>query len=703
VREAVLEAVGGPVASTTIRRDTCTERRVLLVDEVDVLQSETFLGHVFTPVARYTSAPLTKLMKHIYESRADDTALRAIETGPLFRDVTAAAPDLETFMQGQLKLMLHQVRDFGASTRLHDPSRPYDYVVDRHRGVGYYDTDGTINFRFTPDQGSWYRAAFALLREQQLGNVVGDKEQRLSLPLACPSFSYAELPQRYCAVFAVTGTIRTLATDSRQYLETKCNVKHRTYAESIQPSLRFSVKKKLTDESTWHDAIEAAVTDAMRALSSAAHAPTDETYPCVVVFESTAAIHAFLAAKPRFVDLCRIISRNTPLNEVQRLVDAATEGNTLTLIDRPFGRGTDFKCKRCTQLTVIMTFLPPTISEEIQICGRTGRQGQPGCVSMVLCVEHVVKMLQPPLRYAQRQLAHKTSMIASRSGQTTSRPLRAPTACSSNATERDSKRIHSHAVTAISPSCALWIASGDSFANRILSTDLSAAEKRALVLEVCLPATNEVYLLLLDGSRSMACGYEGWTGSVASAVCGFFGFTGDNNARWTGVKHAFSETAMRLSSTMPDSYVIAEMFGRNGTSREIFAGPARNLPPHVLDCYQPDLETEYYEAFDTAHQSLKRDHVRVANRPLRILFLSDGDDNPISGRIAADAVKRLCGQHRVNSFHCLMVNQKVTTAITTIMATFKEHGAYVAAHSISNTSEMLAAFHSVFTAGASCY
>jgi hypothetical protein len=48
--------------------------------------------------------------------------------------------------------MVQQVKAFGHATRVHnpDPSHQYDYVVDREKGVGYYDSDGTINFRMAP-------------------------------------------------------------------------------------------------------------------------------------------------------------------------------------------------------------------------------------------------------------------------------------------------------------------------------------------------------------------------------------------------------------------------------------------------------------------------------------------------------------------------------------------------------------------------
>jgi hypothetical protein len=63
VREAVLEAVGAaprPDAVVT-QRDNCPERRVLLIDEVDVLYSRDFFGRMYLPTAHFTTPAIAAL------------------------------------------------------------------------------------------------------------------------------------------------------------------------------------------------------------------------------------------------------------------------------------------------------------------------------------------------------------------------------------------------------------------------------------------------------------------------------------------------------------------------------------------------------------------------------------------------------------------------------------------------------------------
>ena len=67
----------------------------------------------------------------------------------------------------------------------------------------------------------------------------------------------------------------------------------------------------------------------------------------------------------------------------------ATRSGKVTLAMREFGRGTDFICldgrvENNGGVVVIQTFLAEDQSEETQIKGRTGRQGQEGSYYMIL-------------------------------------------------------------------------------------------------------------------------------------------------------------------------------------------------------------------------------------------------------------------------------------------------------------------------------
>jgi len=64
----------------------------------------------------------------------------------------------------------------------------------------------------------------------------------------------------------------------------------------------------------------------------------------------------------------------------------------VSLITRPYGRGTDFFCldnvvNNEGGVVVVQTFLTETLSEEIQIQGRTARQSNPGSYYLIINCE----------------------------------------------------------------------------------------------------------------------------------------------------------------------------------------------------------------------------------------------------------------------------------------------------------------------------
>ena len=78
-----------------------------------------------------------------------------------------------------------------------------------------------------------------------------------------------------------------------------------------------------------------------------------------------------------------LITEESSHEERTSLFLKATERGVVTLMIREFGRGTDFKCFDKQMLVeggvhVIQAFFSTDISEEIQIKGRTARQGANG-------------------------------------------------------------------------------------------------------------------------------------------------------------------------------------------------------------------------------------------------------------------------------------------------------------------------------------
>jgi hypothetical protein len=721
IREAVLAALGTapPPHAKTTAPDNCPERRVLLLDEVDVLFTDAFSGlqSLYNPTARYVRPTVNALLHHIFTVRADAVALSNIETEQVFLDLIREDPKLEQFIRSQVSQMVAQVKDFGTSNSYPTADQPYNYVVDRQMGIGYYDSDGTINFRVAPP-GGWYRAAFACIHELSLGNLDVDVGCRVSLPLICPGFSYADMPrQSYCAVFGVTGTLvaqEALAAVTQQsnghkeLLEESCNVKHWTYTDPIVVSqtpkwaMGDTVMVAAGGDAAkeWCRTIATMIKEIQKEHNvdpDSAAVAVAETYPIVVTFEDPDTIQAFLNEIPGFRDQCQVICRNTPLREVQRRIHAATEGNTVTLVDRAFSRGTDFKCKRCTLLTLIQTYLPATVSEELQLRGRTGRQGQPGKVKVILCPDQVAAALKPPTgsKIAPTSPIDIYAAFAS---------IQCPEyLCVNTRNQLETERLAWHQA-----SLAQFRAenqAGSEFSARMLDPTVDIATKKDLVIDKCTPATgNPSYLFLIDGSNSMMNKYEGRFGRLVSAVKSYF--VNPDGVRWQDTCAAFKAAAECLKRTSPSTFVGIILFGRKGTSKTVFEGPASALDPDVLASFTPTLDTEYFEAFDAGCNLMEKNAAAVQGCALNVVFLTDGEDDPskkLPPRVATDAVKRLCANRAVASYHCLTVdlegNNDARKSLDAIEAVFRNQRAFTCAHQIHGAAQMLSAFDNVIVRG----
>jgi hypothetical protein len=91
------------------------------------------------------------------------------------------------------------------------------------------------------------------------------------------------------------------------------------------------------------------------------------------------------------------------LNEEERAnaVFRATAVGSITLCSRAFGLGVDFRCfdsriQKLGGLHVMQTFLSEDVSEEVQIQGRTARQGENGSYELILNASHLEKFFIIP-------------------------------------------------------------------------------------------------------------------------------------------------------------------------------------------------------------------------------------------------------------------------------------------------------------------
>ena len=116
--------------------------------------------------------------------------------------------------------------------------------------------------------------------------------------------------------------------------------------------------------------------------------------PIIIVFEHLTPLKQFYDSKffNDYRDQSQILTEETNPFHIKKIIDEATIEGYITLITKSLGRGTDFIIRddsiiKSGGVHVCQTFYSQTKSEEIQIKGRTARQGDPGSYSLIILDE----------------------------------------------------------------------------------------------------------------------------------------------------------------------------------------------------------------------------------------------------------------------------------------------------------------------------
>ncbi len=120
----------------------------------------------------------------------------------------------------------------------------------------------------------------------------------------------------------------------------------------------------------------------------------------LVFFENDVKLMNFLNCKSykSLKEKTRILTERAQSHEKDNIINVASLQGSITFLTRCYGRGTDIIAKDEVVeanggIHVIQTFLSEEYSEEVQIKGRTARQGGIGSYSLVLLDADLEKFL----------------------------------------------------------------------------------------------------------------------------------------------------------------------------------------------------------------------------------------------------------------------------------------------------------------------
>jgi len=399
IREQMLASLQGkkPTASKAAKPPP----RVLLIDEVDVFLDPGFLGGMYRPALTIPDQRVADLMRAIWaDATSNPTDLK--EYKALFDKPAVVSKEYMWFAQSAVYQMQRSVQDF--------KKKP------QQRGSDYELIDGWVWYKsqdqlVRSDQLTYtYMTNCVYLYEHERGSI--DESQLLNhglhLHAVCGEFSYAmltttepyssDVPAFYNFILGVTGTLQEgkLPPEARDLLRDYIQIKHMTYC----PSMYGALKRDFDSASKEDMQVTPSKSEHLIAIAeeiSKRLKPTSASYKgkraVIVFFESIDELEAFYKSDyfKRFKDNANRLTELSAKEPEERdsLVSKATRQGQVTLATRSFGRGVDFivddeHMVTCGGLHVLLTFFPRDVQEEVQIMGRSARQGEKGSFSMVM-------------------------------------------------------------------------------------------------------------------------------------------------------------------------------------------------------------------------------------------------------------------------------------------------------------------------------
>mmetsp|Transcript_1454 Transcript_1454/g.3035 ORF Transcript_1454/g.3035 Transcript_1454/m.3035 type:complete len:1153 (-) Transcript_1454:103-3561(-) len=375
--------------SKSIAFETVNNQReeILLVDEVDVFFGSEFYGQTYNQVTQIRESEVADILQYIwtmFKQGGTNLHLRDIQILPAYKQLQQKLPGCEFLLDNEIKLMLDQVK------RVDEEPYYLDHETDK---IGYKVMD-TISFNVTYG----YRTIFAYLKEANNGNLKMKDitlANALNMPVSCGQFSYANISP--ACILGVSGTLEAMGQYEKDLLA-NYGIEKFVYVPSVYGESNFQFDKAgegILINSTPSDHYHT-ITDQIKTI-------TNQKRAAIIFFQDKACLKKFVDSPfyPKLGRQKKVLTEELSSTDKEFIINKAATTGQVTLCSGVFGRGTDFFCKdeivqKNGGVAVIQTFLSAELSEEIQIQGRTARQGKKGSYHMVLLESDLEKSFKIP-------------------------------------------------------------------------------------------------------------------------------------------------------------------------------------------------------------------------------------------------------------------------------------------------------------------
>lgn len=380
IRETVAAVITGEQSSTAVAQGNGSSGslgacpRVLLVDEVDVFFTKDFYGSFYNPAVDLRHDKISELIQKIWDAGSSaELSMETVKGWTVYSQLCAVYPSWTSLIDASISHMIHDLSEFAGHV--------YEVLDGR---IGYREQDG-ISFNVSDG----YLTIFANIKENKAGRVSEiEMQKNLKLLVQCGHFLFAKLPSKFNLVLGVTGTLETLTGIEKDIVCNDYQIKRFV----IMPSVYGTNPVKMLGISTVSSA------DAFR-LRLIEEIERYNSRAVIAFFESKESLVTFWRSDDFKMHAesgrLHVLLEEMRTDEKQQIVSCRSgAARAITLATRPFGRGTDFAAmdesvNKAGGIHVISSFLAGTESEEIQIKGRTARQGEQGSFSMVLLQERL--------------------------------------------------------------------------------------------------------------------------------------------------------------------------------------------------------------------------------------------------------------------------------------------------------------------------
>jgi len=354
-----------------------TRKTIILADEVDVFFSSSYYGQSYTQLALIEDPLVSNLLRRIWMERTTTHLnLRRIQSWPEYAKLLSKYSTWRHIIDTEVRAMLADVFFFN------DPP----YVFDAKSCRIGYTTHDSVDYELS----FGYRTTFAYLAESEKGHI-GESTllKVLSLRIIASQFSYANIsPHR---ILGVSGTLSALS-DYEKTIVLNAGISNYSFVPSVYGSSNFTF-----DRCGSGILVSKTMESQFQSVSQAIKECIDQGRAVIVFFESLERLQQFQgSAYGRNIRSKNILVETHSTEEKNYIVKRATVVGSVTLATSIFGRGTDFfsrdkNLEKNGGSHIIQTFLSLEKSEEIQIQGRTARQGKKGSFGMILLESDLIE------------------------------------------------------------------------------------------------------------------------------------------------------------------------------------------------------------------------------------------------------------------------------------------------------------------------